>query len=691
MAEQKNFLLEVGCEELPPKSLQKLASSLAENIAAGLESVGLSYEGVVEYAAPRRLAIHISSLSTQQDDKDVEKRGPALQAAFDSNGQPTKACEGFARSCDTTVDKLEKLETDKGAWMVYRFHQAGKTAAELLPELINQALAKLPIPKPMRWGANETQFIRPVHWVVMLLENEIIPATILGITVDRVTCGHRVHGQENIAITDADTYLKQLQEQGYVIADHRERRRIIADAAAKLAQEKGLTAIINDELLDEVTGLVEWPVPLMIAFEKSFLRVPAEALIAAMADHQKCFHVVDDANQLQPYFITVSNIESKDVEQVIKGNQRVMRARLADAAFFFDADQKHNFEDYLPQLKNVTFQAKLGSLYDKAVRLGTLAHSIALHMNVDADAAQRAGLLAKCDLVSDMVGEFPELQGIMGKYYAQAANEPEAISLAIEEHYLPRFAKDRLPESDIGAAVALAERIDTLVGIFGINEIPTGEKDPFGLRRAALGVIAIILNNDINVQLTSLLEKATLAYGDALANKNVVNDVHQYILERLRAWYHDKNISADVLAAVLARQTDSLQDLDRRVNAVNEFRQLADASALAAANKRVSRLLQKENKLMLDNAIDHKLLTDAAELALAEKIESIGEQVAPLYARGDYSEALSELANLRSPVDKFFDDVMVMVEEEDIRNNRLAMLAKLRNLFLHVADISLLQ
>lgn len=687
---KENLLLEIGCEELPSKALKTLARSLQDGIAAGLEKAGLTYEAIDYLASPRRLAVRVTGLVTQQADQAIERRGPAKSAAFDDQGQPSKACEGFAKSCGVAVADLEEEETEKGTWLVYRSTQKGSQTVELLEGIAEQAVAKLPIPKPMRWGDEDTQFIRPVHWIVMLFGDAIVPCTLLGKKAGRDSLGHRFHHPEAVQIKHADDYESAL-EKAYVLASFEKRQAAIKKSVMALAESKQLLAHIEADLLDEVTGLVEWPVPLMVSFDEAFLRVPSEALVAAMRDHQKCFDVLDKDGNLQPYFITVSNIESQDPAQVIKGNERVMCARLSDAAFFYETDLKHGLENYLPQLKNVTFQAKLGSLYDKTVRVATLAHALAVEIKEDGGLAERAGMLAKCDLVSDMVGEFPYLQGTMGKYYAQHDKEPEAIAIALEEIYLPRSASDDVPTTKLGACLAIAERLDTLVGIFGIGQIPTGVKDPFACRRAALGIIRICLQHQLDIDLASFIHKARQAYGDIIEDAETEQNVHHFILERLKVLFQDKDIPSDVIAAVLARQSSRLMDFQQRLDAVMQFRQLAAAQALAAANKRVSRLLQKENKLELTQAVESALLQDPAEQDLAQWLERMDEQIKPLYDERKYTEALSELARMQEPVDKFFDDVMVMVDEEALRNNRLALLAKLRGLFLQVADISLLQ
>lgn len=691
----QDFLLELGTEELPAKLLPTLAKALAENIAQGLQKAGLSYDLIRSFATPRRLSVSVAELQTQQPDRAVERKGPALRAAFDEAGNPTPALQGFARSCNTTVDKLTKLETAHGAWYVYRYQESGKSVFELLPEIVTKAFANLPIPKPMFWSNLTTAFIRPVHWLLMIYGSEVVPATILGLAADRLTYGHRFHYPEPVKLFEVMNYTRTLRHQGYVIADFNERRDLIRDQVINLADKIHGTALMSDTLLEEVTGLVEWPVALLVPFDQEFLTVPQEALIAAMETHQKSFPLLDQNQQLMPYFITVSNIESRDQAEVIKGNERVMRARLADAKFFYETDSKNKLADSLETLKHIVFQAKLGSLYDKSERIAKLAGFIAA---THKEQAERAGLLSKADLASNMVGEFPELQGIMGGYYALHDEENPEVAAAIREHYLPRFAGDALPASNIGCAVALADRIDTLIGIFGINQLPTGEKDPFALRRAALAVLRILIEKELDLNLEKLLSVALQNYQQTLPNKEVVKQVQEFILERLRAYYQEQKITPDTLAAVLAVQKNNPLDIQRRVQAVQAFRALPESQSLAAANKRVSNLLKQAEQLQLTGnndglrRIELSLLTTEIEHALYNSInDKLQKHLQNSEHFKNYTERLTDLASLREPVDRFFDTVLVMDENEKLRNNRLALLASLRKLFLAVADISLLQ
>jgi len=691
MQEKNDFLFELGCEELPPKALRKFADSLEKTLRDSLQKAKLDYANIKVFASPRRLAAYIEDLVDRQEDRETQRRGPAVQAAYDGDGNATRAALGFAKSCGVELEDLQTVETDKGACLAYTQQEKGKTVSELLPGIITASLKQLPIPKAMRWGSHQVQFVRPVHWLVMLYDIQVIECEILGLTAGRETFGHRFHHPQALTIHHPREYEHILSQEAYVIADFEKRRARIKKEIDVLAASQNLCAVMTDNLLDEVTALVEWPVPLLIEFDPDFLSLPAEALISEMADHQKCFHVCNKEGELQAYFITVSNIDSSDVEAIKQGNRRVMRARFSDAQFFFESDQKHRLEDFLERLKTVVFQAKLGTVFDKAERLANLSAYIAEAIDCNPKQAERAAWLAKCDLMSEMVNEFPDLQGVMGEHYALNDSEDESVAVAIKEHYLPRFSGDILPESPVGAAVALADRLDTLIGIFGIKQIPTGEKDPYALRRAALGIIRIIVEKKLTLDLQELLDQSLAAYKVTLPNKNVVQQVLEFCFERQRSMYHEQGFSADVIAAVLARQPTRPLDLLDRLKAVTEFREMEEAAALAAANKRVSNLLIKQGGKDLNVAVQADLLKETAEKALAEHIIERETVVNPLFAAGNYPQALAELAKLREPVDRFFDEVMVMDEDPALRQNRLALLAKLRELFLRVADISLLQ
>ena len=686
----QDFLVELGTEELPPKALKPLSDAFTQGIARGLEEAGIEFGRIEAFAAPRRLAVRIRSLADAQPDKSVEKRGPAVKAAFDDAGNPTRALTGFATSLGVTPDQLDTLETDKGAWVVYRTVEQGKPTVELMPELVEQSLAGLPIPKRMRWGAHRTEFVRPVHWVIMLFGNKVIDRPVMGLTPGNKTRGHRFHCPKSLIVPTPGDYEVVLKQEGYVIADFTERREQIRAGVTELAEkEAGGKAVIDEDLLDEVTALNEWPVPLMGRFEERFLEVPAEALISSMKEHQKYFHVVAADGEMLPLFITVANIESKDPAQVISGNEKVIRPRLSDAAFFYETDRKTRLEARVDALKPIVFQEKLGSIYDKSVRVAALARKIADAIGSDPALAERAAMLAKTDLVTEMVLEFTDLQGIMGQYYAANDGEPEDVAKALNEQYMPRFAGDDLPTTLTGCAIAIADRLDSLVGLFGINQPPSGTRDPFALRRASLGVLRIIIERRLPLDLQTCCEWAQESF-TVLTEQDTASTVVDYILERFRAHYDEQGIGAEVYLAVHARRPTRPLDFDRRVKAVEAFRQLPEAQALAGANKRVSNILTKQGGDSIGETVDASLLRDSAEKALAAQVDQQADKVLPLFENGDYASALSSLANLREPVDNFFDEVMVMADDEAIRNNRLALLNRLRNLFLRVADISLL-
>lgn len=686
----QDFLVELGTEELPPKALKPLSDALTAGITQGLTDAGIGFGEVESFAAPRRLAVRVRNLADAQPDKSVEKRGPAVKAAFDDAGNPTRALTGFATSLGVTPDQLDTLETDKGAWVVFRTVENGRPTVELMPELVEQALAGLPIPKRMRWGAYRTEFVRPVHWAIMLFGNKIIDTPIMGLNPGNKTRGHRFHCPKSLIVPTPGDYEVVLKQEGYVIADFAERREQIRSGVTALAEkEAGGKAVIDEDLLDEVTALNEWPVPLMGRFEERFLEVPAEALISSMKEHQKYFHVVTAAGDMLPLFITVANLQSKDPAQVISGNEKVIRPRLSDAAFFYETDRKTRLEDRIDQLKPIVFQDKLGSIYDKSVRVAALAKKIAAAIGSDPALAERAAMLAKTDLVTEMVLEFTDLQGIMGQYYAEHDGEAGDVAKALNEQYMPRFAGDDLPTTLTGCAVAIADRLDSLVGLFGINQPPSGTRDPFALRRASLGVLRIIIERELPLDLQTCCQWAEDNF-TVLTEQNTAATVVDYMLERFRAHYDEQGIGAEVFLAVHARRPTKPLDFDRRVKAVEAFRQLPEALALAGANKRVSNILTKQGGDTVGETVDKNLLQDQAEQALAEHISQQADKVLPLFEQGDYAAALTSLASLREPVDNFFDDVMVMAEDEAIRNNRLAMLNQLRNLFLRVADISLL-
>jgi glycyl-tRNA synthetase beta chain len=691
MSETRDLLIELGTEELPPKALSKLINAFEAGIKKGLKEAELDFDKIHAYAAPRRLAVVIESLETRQQDRLIERRGPAVSAAFDSEGQPTKAVQGFARSCGVEVSALGTLETDKGAWLVFKQQQKGAETKDLIGDILQKSLAALPIPKRMRWGNLPGEFVRPVHWLILLFGDDVIPLELLGISSGRTSRGHRFHHPEPITITSAKTYVNQLLEQGYVMVDMAVRQQAIHQQVEGLGEKLGGKAVINQGLLDEVTGLVEWPVALSGEYDRRFLELPAEALISSMEEHQKYFAVRDEDNTLLPYFITICNIESKDPAQVIAGNERVILPRLSDAAFFWETDRKRPLADLQQQLKTIVFQNKLGTVYDKSQRVADLAAKIANQIGGDAELAQRAAILAKCDLVTEMVGEFPDLQGIMGRYYARLDGEHDDVCEALDEQYLPRFAGDKLPRTKTGQALSLAEKLDTLVGLFGIGQPPTGVKDPFALRRAALGVLRIIIENKLDLDLDVLLTSTVERLGEIATVKNCTVEVMQYLFDRLRGYAQEQGYQADVFEAVLAIKPTKPVDFMDRLAAVADFRQLEQAQALAAANKRIGNILRKNDAEQSGAVIDGNLLTELTEQALADKVQSVQTIVAPLLAESNYAGVLTELAGMRDTVDAFFDQVMVMAEDEAVRKNRLALLNQTRALFIQIADISVLQ
>ncbi len=687
MTDKQDLLVEIGTEELPPKSLAQLSRSFMSGVRSQLESNKLDYTDIRPYASPRRLALLVSGLDDAQASEETERRGPALAAAFDAAGNPTKAAEGFARSCGVSVSELGTVETPKGAWLVFRRVQSGKKTATLIPDMVTKALGDLPIPKRMRWGDGDEEFVRPVHWVLLLYGDRVIDEEILGIRPGRCTYGHRFHHPGPIEISSPAAYESVLQDKGRVCADIARRGQMIRRQVEAVAGEAGCRAQIDEDLLQEVTALVEWPTALMGSFDAQFLEVPAEALIKTMQEHQKYFPVLDDAGRLKPRFIAVSNISSRDPAQVRTGNERVIRPRFSDAAFFWEQDLKTPLEAHIEELKSVVFQNRLGSLHEKSRRISRLAAIIAAELNMDPALTTRAADLCKTDLMTQMVGEFPGLQGTMGRYYARHSGEPAEVAAAMEEQYLPRHAGDRLPENDCGRAIAIADRLDTLVGIFAIGEKPTGVKDPFGLRRAALGVLRILIETPLALDLRALLKSAADGLADKLDARPVVNEVFGYIMDRLKGYYGEQGIQQDVVDAVLARNPTAPSDIDLRVRAVWAFRRLPEAESLAAANKRIRNILRKTQDPYPERA-ETSLLSEESEADLAAQVEELSKQVEPLFVAGRYTEALTHLASLRTAVDRFFDEVMVMCDDEALRRNRLALLASLGSLFLQVADLS---
>ncbi|MCJ1886239.1 glycine--tRNA ligase subunit beta [Pseudomonas sp. LA21] len=680
----KDFLVELGTEELPPKALKSLGEAFLAGIEKGLKAAGLTYAAARCYAAPRRLAVQIDQLAVQQPDRTVNLDGPPLQAAFDASGNPTQAALGFAKKCGVDLEQIDK----SGPKLKFSQTIAGQPAVDLLPGIVETSLNELPIPKRMRWAARREEFVRPTQWLVMLFGDDVVDCEILTKKAGRESRGHRFHNPDNVRISSPANYLEDLRS-AHVLADFAERREIISKRVAELAAEQKGTAVVPADLLDEVTALVEWPVPLVCSFEERFLAVPQEALITTMQDNQKYFCLLDANGKLLPRFITVANVESKAPEHIISGNEKVVRPRLTDAEFFFKQDQKQPLEAFNARLKNVVFQAQLGTVYEKAERVSKLAAYIAERIGGDATNAARAGILSKCDLATEMVGEFPEMQGIAGYYYATAGGEAKDVALALNEQYMPRGAGAELPTTLTGAAVAVADKLDTLVGIFGIGMLPTGSKDPYALRRAALGVLRILIEKQLDLDLADAIGVAVAQYGDKVKAAGLSEQVQDFVFDRLRARYEDEGVDVAVYQAVRALKPTAPLDFDQRVQAVQAFRQLAEAEALAAANKRVSNILAKAEG-EVPAAVNAGLFAETAEKALGSAVAAAEGEVAPLAAARDYRAALARLAALRAPVDAFFEEVLVNADDNAVKANRYALLAKLRGLFLGVADISLL-
>ena len=686
---KKDLLLEIGAEELPPKSLTRLASALADGIHQGLQDKDLEHGDFSWFATPRRLAVIVRDLAVTQADSQVVKRGPATASAFDQAGNPTRAAEGFARSCGVKVADLDRLETDKGSWLSYKYLAQGARTDELVSDIINRALAGLPISKRMRWGDNDTEFVRPVHWVVLLFGRDVIRTTVLGIETGRETSGHRFHHPEAIKLSDADEYLNRLLAEGRVIADFSERKKQIRQAVIESGQACGGRALIDEDLLDEATALVEWPVAITGSFDNEFLKLPKEVLIATMQSHQKYFPVLHSGTgELTADFITIANIVSASPDTIKRGNERVIRPRLNDAAFFWERDRKQPLEHFNPQTNKVVFQQKLGTVADKTARIKNLGVFIAGQLGVKPDLVERASYLAKCDLLTDMVGELPELQGIMGRYYALESNEHPEVAQALDEQYMPRHAGAALPETVTGKILALADKLDTLVGIFAIGKAPTGAKDPFGLRRAGLGCLRIMIECALPLDLEACIAHSSGTYPDAINARSIASEVFDFMLERLRRYYLDNGVSPAVFDAVQACRPTQPHDFNLRVLAVGEFLQLPESDRLVTANKRIRNIL-RQAEYTGEAGADETLLVEKTEIDLYKQIHACG--AGEHIGRGDYGAVLSALAGLRDQVDAFFDEVMVLCDDMKLRNNRLALLNELRKLFLTTADVSRLQ
>ncbi len=681
------LLIEIGTEELPPTALVRLSTAFAANLEAALDEAGMAHAALTPYATPRRLAVAVAGLAPRQPDRVEQRRGPAVAAAFDDAGEPTRAALGFARSCGVEVDALERIDTDKGEWLAYTRQVEGQPVGEIVPALVERALAALPIPKRMRWGSRDTEFVRPVHWVVMLYGDTVVDCEILGQRAGRSTRGHRFHHGGVIELAHADAYAGTLEREGHVLADFAHRRQRISELMAAAAADIGGEAEVDAALLDEVTALVEWPAVIAGSFDAHFLELPEEVLIASMQDHQKYFPVRAADGALHNRFVTISNIESRDPAMVRDGNERVIRPRLADADFFYRSDRAAKLESHLDGLRDMTFEKRLGSLRDKTARVAEVARRIAPVCETAADSAGRAALLSRCDLLSLMVGEFPELQGIMGGYYAGADGEGEDVAQAVAEFYRPRFAGDDIPVSATGRCIALADKLDTLVGIFGIGSAPTGDRDPFALRRAALGALRILIEGGIDLDLAAAIDVAREAYGEITLGADTASEVYTFMRERLRGYYLDRGVPPDVCAAVLANDPTSPSEIARRIEAVVRFRALDAAAALAAANKRIANILRKSESAA-PAEWSRTAMSEPAEIALADRLDALDDELARLFEARDYTAYLERLAGLRPSVDGFFDDVMVMSEDAGERDNRLALLAHLHALFTRVADIA---
>ncbi|WP_131782301.1 glycine--tRNA ligase subunit beta [Legionella gresilensis] len=687
-----DFLFELGCEELPSGAVSVLSEALINNVTAALNKLQLGFNAITAYAAPRRLAILVTDLINEQPTQRIIKRGPAKVAAYNAQNEPTPALLGFAKSCGVNVEALSMSKTEKGEWIIYESDVAGAKASTLLPTLIKEALTKLPIVKPMRWGEGDDEFARPVHWAVMLLGKDILPCQILGVQTGRHTYGHRFHAPQAIPI-DNPRHYEALLHDAYVMADFAKRRESILKQIEEKATECHAEAVITEDLINEVTSIVEWPEVLVAHFDKEFLSVPAETLIAAMQTHQKCFALKNKKGQLLSSFLTVANIHSTNPAQVISGNEKVMRARLSDAAFFFEQDKKQPLSHHIAATAKVIFQAKLGTLLDKATRIQVIMNDLVEKLNLNKQNALRAAELSKCDLLTGMVGEFPELQGLMGYYYALNDGEDKEIALALYEQYLPRFANDTLPETILGLSLSLADRLDTLVGIFAIGQRPTGVKDPFKLRRHALAVVRLLIASPNSLSLSELINKAIDSYGKQFDKAYAfLAELKPFILERQQSYYLSQGIASDFVQAVRAKQDEYLDDFDKRIKALSFFASLPEASSLSGACKRVNNLLQQEEAINYELClVDESLLQEEAEKALFLKLNNVKQEIDPLYKKRDYIAILTLLASLRPVVDTFFENVMVMVDNMNTRKNRLALLANLQALLQGVADISQLQ
>jgi glycyl-tRNA synthetase beta chain len=690
MAESADLLVEIGTEELPPGSLKSLSEAFANELCERLTAYGLSHGEVAVFATPRRIAAMISKVPASQPDREFKRRGPSLEAAFDADGMPTKAALGFARSCGVSVDELKKMEARDGSWLIYQSTKVGDPTPSLIPKMVEDALNNLPIRKRMRWANFDFEFIRPVHWVILMFGNEAVDGEIFGVSAGRTTRGHRFHAPEAIPIEDPASYPETLYSAGHVVAEFKARAEIVTRQVVESAASVQGKALVSRELVEETTALVEWPSAIVGSFDKEFLDLPDAVLIATMKGHQRYFPIVDKQGNLLPHFIAISNIESINPDTVRKGNERVLRPRLKDAAYFYRRDSRRTLDQRREELKTVVFQEKLGSMYDKAERISRLASHVTIAMGESPDLvklARRAGQLCKCDLLTEMVGEFPELQGVMGGEYAANSGEPAQVAEAIAEVYKPRFAGDAIPASPIGRAVAIADKLDTLAGIFAVGQGPTGDKDPYALRRMALGVLRIVIEGKLSLDLKRLIEEALKGYGGKFDDDSVAIQVHDFMIDRLRAYFAEKGVPIEVFLAVQARNPARPLDFAKRVQAVTEFRKLPEAESLASANKRINNIL-KQAEGAIPMKIDNDLFTEDAEWNLAAKLVGLSPRVREMLKQGEYTGAMKSLAGLRESVDAFFDNVKVMDEDDNIRYNRLALLHSISELFLETADIS---
>jgi len=688
-----DLLVEIGTEELPPKALRGLMDGFADHVVAAIDGARLAHGPVHAYASPRRLAVLVEDLERAQEDREVQVKGPSVSVALDKNGKPTAAGFKFALKCAVDFSEVGRIKTDKGEWLAYSSIEKGQAAAGLLPALIEKALAALPIPRRMRWGAGSEEFVRPVHWIVLLHGKDIVAGTVMGIETGRHSQGHRFLASGAVTIRQPADYLGSLEKNGHVIADFERRRELVRTGVEAAAHEAGGIVVDGESLYDEVASLVEWPVPMLGRFDEAFLLLPREVVISTLTRHQRYFPVANSAGDLLALFVAVANLESRQPDKVRDGNERVIRPRLADAAFFWDSDRRKSLASKLESLRDVVYQKGLGSLYDKSVRIASIVTWIAAQRGVDAASAERAAMLCKCDLLTGMVGEFPDLQGVMGRYYAGSDGEQPSVADAIGEHYRPRHAGDDLPATPDGRILALADKIDSLAGIFAIGKKPSGNRDPFALRRAALAVIRIIIECDLDVDLKVLIAEAVAAQPPGKTDAEEIRaELYTFITDRLRRYLLDRddNLATETFDAVLVRRPSSLVDFELRVQAVQAFLELDEAASLAAANKRIANILRQAGETGQggNNDVKKKLLTEPAEIALHEALGKAGALVQPLLDARKYADALRTLAGLREPVDKFFDDVLVMADDKGIKKNRLALLGKLRALFLDVADIS---